>query len=92
MSTRLQFDQPTYGPDDVIRFQVAVEGEPTSVSRDVTFTGTVTLPAQSPQEVSGTAQVVEDASYGPFTAPGYTVVQDPADPSSYTATPTGGTP
>lgn len=91
MPIRLEFDQPTYGPTDIIRFQVVVEGDPASVERDVTFTGEVTLPAQAPQQVSGTIQVVEDAAYGPFTADGYTVVQDPTDPTQYTATPNGGT-
>lgn len=87
MTVRLDFDQPTYGPTDPIGFQVVVEGEPTTVTRDVTCTGTVTLPAGQPQPVSGTTQVVETTTYGPFTAAGYTVEQDQADPSRFTATP-----
>lgn len=91
MPIGLEFDQPTYGSGDPIRFQVVVEGEPAAVTRDVTFAGEVTLPAQAPQPVSGTTQVVETAAYGPFTAPGYTVAQDPTDPTQYPATPNGGT-
>ncbi|MER7331654.1 MULTISPECIES: hypothetical protein [unclassified Micromonospora] len=90
MTVRLEFDQATYGPDEPINFHVVVEGEPTSVTRDEVFTGTVTLPGQPPQEVSGAAQVVETTAYGTFTNDHYTVVQDPADPSRYTATPNGG--
>lgn len=89
VSVHLEFDQPAYRPGDTIRFRVVVEGEPTSVTRDEQFTGTVTLPGQPPQEVSGTAQVVDGTVYGPFTADNYTVAQDPADPSQYTATPGG---
>lgn len=92
MTLRLEFDQISYSPDQQIGFRVVVEGEPTSVARDEVFTGTVTLPGQEPREVSGAAQVVETASYGVFTNDGYDVVQDPADPSQYTATPSGGTP
>lgn len=88
MSVSLTFDQPTHRPDEQIHFQVNVEGEPTSTSKDVTFTGSVTLPGQTTVPVSGTTQVVDEATYGPFTADGYTVVQDEADPSRYTATPT----
>ncbi|MDH6460106.1 hypothetical protein M2302_000257 [Micromonospora sp. A200] len=90
MTIRVDFDQPSYGPDDPIRFQVVVEGEPATVTRDVTFTGEVTLPAQAPQQVSATTQIVEGTVYGPFTAPGYDVAQDPTDPTQYTATPNGG--
>lgn len=90
MTARVEFSKTSYGPTEPIGFQVVVEGEPTSVSRDVTVTGSVVLPAQSPQQVSGTTQVVEGSTFGPFTAPGYDVVQDPAEPSRFTATPTAG--
>lgn len=87
MPIRVEFDQPSYAPGDPIRFQVVVEGEPTIVSSEEVFTGTVTLPGQPSQEVTGVATVVETTVYGAFTNPNYEVVQDPQDPSRYAATP-----
>lgn len=90
MSIRVEFDATSYAPGDPIGFQVVVEEEPVTVTRDEVFTGTVTLPGQPPQEVSGAATVVETATYGPFTNDRYDVVQDSTDPAQYTATPSGG--
>lgn len=87
---RLEFDKTSYAPTDPIHFQVVVEGMPTSVQRDVVFAGEITPPQQQTRQVTGAAQVVETTTYGAFTADGYAVEQDPADPSRYTATPNGG--
>lgn len=88
MTVSVAFDKTSYTPDEPINFQILIEGEPVSVSRDVTFTGTVTLPEQNPRTVSGTTTVVNNkVVYGAFAADGYDVVQDPSDPSRYTATP-----
>lgn len=88
LTVRVQFSKDNYAPDEPIAFQVVIEGEVTSVSRDVTVNGVVVLPGQGGVPVSGTTQVIDDVSYGTFAADGYDVTQDPDDPSRYTATPT----
>lgn len=78
----LTFDQSSYGPADTIHFQVSVSAPMTSavtVAGHVTLPDGTSLPAESTTTVHGT--------YGPFTADGYTVTQDPADPSKFTLTP-----
>lgn len=87
MTVRVQFDKTSYAPTEPIVFRVVVDGEPTTTTKDVTVNGTVTLPGQTVQPVSGTTQVIDEVVYGPFTADGYDTAQDPADPSRYTATP-----
>ncbi|MGC4886711.1 hypothetical protein [Micromonospora sp. DT227] len=87
MTVRVEFDKTSYSPIEPIKFQVVIEGEPTMVTKTVTVNGTVTLPGATTQDVSGITTVVDKTVYGPFTADGYDVVQDPADPSRYTATP-----
>lgn len=81
----LAFTKAGYDPDEPIEFQVVVEG-PTETTRTVTFTGTVTMPEAAPTPVSGSTTVVDRVEYGAFAADGYSVTQDPADPSRYTAT------
>lgn len=87
MTVSVAFDKTSYAPTEPINFQVVVEGEPTTTTTDVTVNGSITLPGQTTQAVSGTTQVVDGVVYGPFTADGYDVVQDSTDPSRYTATP-----
>jgi hypothetical protein len=81
----LTFDQPSYGPGDTIGFTVTVDAPMTSTA---TVTGTVELPGGTELPAVDTRTVV--GIYGPFTCDGYTVTQNPTDPSRFTATPTGG--
>lgn len=88
MTVSVQFSKTTYGPTEPIHFQVLVEGEETTTTTDVTVNGSVVLPGANTVPVSGVTQVVDGTTYGTFAADGYTVEQDPVDPSRYTATPT----
>lgn len=90
MSLALVFDKAVYRPGEPIQFQVVVEGEPTTVTETVTVNGSVVLPGQNTVLVSGSTTVVDEITYGAFAADGYTVAQDPVDPSRYTATPSAG--
>jgi hypothetical protein len=83
---RVEFDQASYRHGDTIRFQVLVEGA-SPVVDVVEFTGSVTLPGGEVRPVSTSVDVVDGPVFGPFTAAGYRVEQDPYDPSHYTATP-----
>jgi hypothetical protein len=76
------FDRDSYGPADDIHFQVQVS-VPMTETR--TVTGAVKLPDGTSLPAESTTTV--HGVYGPFTADGYTVVQDSADPSRFTATP-----
>ncbi|MFG3710875.1 hypothetical protein [Micromonospora sp. NPDC047730] len=87
MTVSVVFSKATYRPDEQISFQVVVEGEPTTVTKDVTVNGSVVLPGQNTVPVTGSTRVVDDITYGAFAAEGYAVEQDPTDPSRYTATP-----
>ncbi|MEV1315379.1 hypothetical protein AB0J14_04760 [Micromonospora arborensis] len=87
---RVEFDQETYGANDTIRFQVVIDGDLPEVNTEEVFTGTVTLPGQQPERVSGVARVAAAVAYGPFTSDRYEVVQDPDNPSRFTATPEDG--
>lgn len=81
----LTFDRDTYGPGDTIGFTVTVDAPMavvTAVHGTVETPGGVLLPADSTTTVHGL--------YGPFTAAGYTIVQDPEDPATFTATPVDG--
>lgn len=89
VSASLVFGKTAYLADETITFQVVVD--PATFTKDVTFTGAVTEPGQATATtVTGTVPVTDNAEYGQFSAPGYTVAQDPDDPSRYTATPTVG--
>lgn len=91
MSISIVFDKPEFRADEPITFRTVVEDETAEVRRQVTVAASVALPDQSPIEVQGTTTVVERVWYGPAAVDGYTVTQDPADPSRYTATPNAGT-
>lgn len=90
MSIAVAFDKAVHRPGEPIQFQVVVEDEPTTVTETVTVTGSVVLPGQTTVLVSGSTTVADEITYGAFTADGYTVEQDQADPSRYIATPTAG--
>lgn len=80
------FDKSVYLPHEVIGLQVQVTG-PGTEQRPVTFSGSLTALA-TPITWQASTQVAPHITYGPVTGPeGYDVVQDPGDPSRYTATP-----
>lgn len=79
------FDRPSYGPTDPIGFTVTVDVPMTDVT---TVTGSVELPGG--EHLPATSVTTVSGVYGPFTASGYTVAQDPEDPSRFVATPIGG--
>jgi len=79
----LTFDQPDgYDVGDVIHFQVAVS---VPMAKTTTVTGSVELPDGTELPAESTTTV--HGTYGPFVAEGYTVAQDPDDPSRFTLTP-----
>lgn len=82
MAARITFSKPSYQPGETIDFEVTVD-EP--MSSTVTVDGHVTLPDGTVLPATSTTTV--DGVYGPFTASGYTVTQDPDDPAHFTAAP-----
>jgi hypothetical protein len=78
----LTFDQPSYGPTDVIHFVVSVD---VPMTKTMMVSGGIETPDGA--ELPATSTTVVHGLYGPFTADGYTVEQDPADPSRFTLTP-----
>lgn len=82
---RLVFDQPSCTLGMPVRIRVQVDGLP---GCPVTFRGAVrvgdtTVPAVGTTIITDDAEVV----YGPIRAPGWQVIQDPDDPTRYTAIP-----
>lgn len=84
---RIVFDKEVHAPGEPIALRLVVDDAVPLSS--VTFTGTFTVQGQE-GTATGTTQVGSVVEYGEVTAAGYTVVQDPADPARYTATPDGG--
>lgn len=80
----LNFDHDSYGPADPITFTVTVDAPMTAVTA---VHGTVELPDGTALPADAVTTV--HGVYGPFTAPGYTVVQDAVDPAKFVATPGG---
>ncbi|GAA3750741.1 hypothetical protein [Micromonospora maritima] len=78
------FDKSQYAPGEPITMQMVIEGA--EAPAEVTFTGDFTVD-QVTGTATGTTTVGSTVTYGAVTAPGYDVVQDPTDPSRYTATP-----
>lgn len=79
----IQFDKDQFAPGEPITGQVVVTSEvPPPV--DVEFTAQVTVGPAAGQ-VTGTARVATAVVYGPVTAPGYQVTQDPTDPARFIA-------
>ena len=82
MTATIRFDKDSYAPGETIGFQVLVDQPMTST---ITVSGSVELPAGEALPATSTTTI--SGLYGPFTAPGFVVSQNAADPSRFTAVP-----
>lgn len=82
MGAHITFGKASYQPGETIGFTVTVD-EP--MSKTVTVTGEVVTPGGD--HLPATCDTTVYGTYGPFTAEGYVVTPDPADPAHFLATP-----